>query len=80
MDRGKNWHIIINELIDSDNHDIIVTGLDISSDGKTLYAFVTPGRGDDVHGDIVKSIDGAKTWAKTVSQIDKANLITSFGL
>ena len=64
IDRGKNWQKIIDELIDGDSHDTIVTGLEISPDGKTVYAFVTPGRGDDVQGYVVKSHDGAKTWTK----------------
>ena len=79
IDRGKNWQKIIDELIDGDSHDTIVTGLEISPDGKTVYAFVTPGRGDDVQGYVVKSHDGAKTWTKTVGQIDEAVYISKFG-
>lgn len=78
INRGKNWQKIVDKTIDVDSHDTIVTGLEISSDGKTAYAFVTPGRGEDIHGYIVKSVDGAKTWIKTIGQIDEADFIVGF--
>ncbi len=40
IDQGKNWQKINNELI-SDN-DTMVTGIDMSSDGKIAYAFAVP--------------------------------------
>lgn len=78
IDRGKNWQKIVDKVIDVDSHDTIITGLEISSDGKTAYAFVTPGRGNDIHGYIVKSVDGAKTWIKIIGQIEEADFIEDF--
>lgn len=78
-DQGQSWQEINNELINGNSHDTIVTGLEISSDGKTVYAFVTPGRGEDIDGYIIKSTDGAKTWTKTFGQIEGAHFISRFG-
>ena len=64
-DEGKNWQEINNELISSDN-DTMITGIDISSDGKIVYAFAVPNStSETVNGHIVKSTDGGKTWVKT---------------
>jgi len=74
MDQGKSWQKINNELING--NDTIVTGLEISSDGKTAYAFVIPNQVENGH--IIKSIDGAKTWTKTDGQINGAQFVSKF--
>ena len=73
-DQGNNWQKInTNELI---GDGAIVTGLRLSPNGKTAYAFVIPKQGED--GYIIKSSDGAKTWTKTDSQIDGAKYLGKF--
>lgn len=78
MDKGNNWQKINNELIN--NTDTMVSGLEISSDGKMAYAFVVPSESEEnsKNGYIIKSTDGAKTWSKTDGNIDGAVFISKF--
>lgn len=74
MDRGNNWQKANNELFGAG---AVVTGLGLSSDnGKIAYAFVIPSQGED--GYVMKSTDGAKTWAKTDGQINGAKYLGKF--
>ena len=78
IDQGKNWQKINNELISSDN-DTMVTGIDISSDGKIAYAFAVPNSaGQSNTGFIIKSMDGGNTWSKTDGQITGAIFVSKF--
>jgi len=77
IDQGKNWQKINNELI-SDN-DTMVTGIDISSDGKIAYAFAVPNSASQSNsGFIIKSMDGGNTWSKTDGQITGAIFVSKF--
>lgn len=74
MDQGNNWQKINTGLV---GEGAIVTGLGTSSEnGKIAYAFVIPSQGED--GYIIKSDDGAKTWAKTDGQISGAKYLGKF--
>jgi hypothetical protein len=74
MDQGNNWQKANTGLV---GEGAVVTGLGLSSDtGKIAYAFVIPGQGED--GYVIKSIDGAKTWAKTDGQINGAKYLGKF--
>jgi len=77
QDQGKNWQEIENELIIGNN--TLITGIEISPDGKTVYAFAVPNQADETgNGYIIKSIDGAKTWTKTEGQIPGAQFVSKF--
>ncbi len=74
MDHGNNWQKINTVFV---GEGAVVTGLGTSSDnGKIAYAFVIPSQGEDGH--IIRSTDGAKTWAKTDGQIDGAKYLGKF--
>jgi hypothetical protein len=74
MDQGNNWQKINTGLV---GEGAIVTGLGTSSEnGKIAYAFVMPSQGED--GYVIKSNDGAKTWAKTDGQISGAKYLGKF--
>ncbi len=74
MDQGNNWQKINTSLV---GEDAVLTGLGTSSDnGKIAYAFVIPSQGED--GYVIKSTDGAKTWAKTDGQINGAKYLGKF--
>ncbi|MBA3978437.1 MAG: hypothetical protein H0X50_09660 [Nitrosopumilus sp.] len=74
MDQGNNWQKINIGLA---GEGAVVTGLGLSSEnGKIAYAFVMPSPGEDGH--VIKSIDGAKTWAKTDGQINGAKYLGKF--
>lgn len=78
-DQGTNWQKIEEEIISKNNS--MVTGIEISSDGKTAYAFVAPNQVDDETsevGYIIKSIDGANTWTKTDGQIPGVQFVSKF--
>lgn len=81
-DQGKNWQKINSELFESGNSNstnTMVTGIEISPDGKTAYAFVAPNQDDgNKSGYIIKSTDGAKTWTKTDGQINGAVFVSKF--
>jgi len=70
-DQGKNWNKLDHEQI----RDTIVTGIGFSSDGKTMYAFKVPQKGE---GFIIKSTDGGKTWDFTKGQIPDAAGVWNF--
>jgi photosystem II stability/assembly factor-like uncharacterized protein len=73
-DQGNNWQKTnTSELI---GYGALVTGLGLSPDGKTAYAFVIPSQGED--GYIIKSSDGAKTWTNTDGQISGAKYLGKF--
>lgn len=77
LDQGKNWQKIEDEIISGNNS--VVTGIEISSDGKTAFAFVFPNQPDETsQGFIIKSIDGAKSWAKTDGQIPGVQFVSKF--
>lgn len=79
QDQGKNWQKINNELFDPSN--TMVTGIEISTNGKVIYAFVAPPSDPNANegkGYIVKSIDSGKTWAKTEGQIPGVVFISKF--
>ncbi|MGD9673210.1 MAG: WD40/YVTN/BNR-like repeat-containing protein [Candidatus Nitrosocosmicus sp.] len=79
IDKGKNWQKINNALFGDNDTSAMVTGIEISPDGKTVYAFVAPSQVDDnSSGYIIKSTDGAKTWTKTNDQINGAVFISKF--
>ncbi|HYO06188.1 MAG TPA: hypothetical protein VER14_04320 [Phototrophicaceae bacterium] len=74
MGQGNNWQKIDTVLV---GEGAVVTGLGIpSNNGKIAYAFVIPNQGED--GYIIKSTDGAKTWAKTDGQIKGAKYLGKF--
>ncbi|MEJ7642234.1 MAG: hypothetical protein WKF36_08585, partial [Candidatus Nitrosocosmicus sp.] len=74
VDQGNSWQKINTGLV---GDGAVVTGLGTSSDnGKIAYAFVIPSQGED--GYIIKSVDGAKTWAKTDGQINGAKYLGKF--
>ncbi len=74
IDQGNNWQKINTGLV---GEGTVVTGLGMSSEnGKIAYAFVIPGQGED--GYIIKSVDGANTWAKTEGQINGAKYLGKF--
>jgi len=77
-DQGKNWQEVEDELISKNN--TMVTGIEISQDGKTAYAFVVPNQPDETseEGYIIKSIDGAESWAKTDGQIPGVQFVSKF--
>jgi hypothetical protein len=78
QDQGKNWQEINNELISG--NDTMVTGIEVSSDGKTSYAFAVPNQPNETgNGYIIKSTDGAKNWTKTEGQIPGAQFVSKFG-
>jgi photosystem II stability/assembly factor-like uncharacterized protein len=78
IDQGKNWQKINNELISSGS-DTMVTGIDISSDGKIAYAFAVPNSaGQSDSGFIIKSMDGGNTWSKTDGQITGVVFVSKF--
>ncbi len=77
LDQGKNWQKIEDEIISGNNS--MVTGIEISSDGKTAFAFVVPNQPDEtIQGYIIKSIDGAKSWVKTDGQIPGVQFVSKF--
>lgn len=77
VDKGKNWQEINNELMTG--NDTMVTGIEISPDGKTSYAFAVPNQPNEIgNGYILKSTDGAKTWTKTNGQIPGAQFVSKF--
>jgi len=77
MDQGKSWQKTNNESINGT--DTMVTGVEISSDGRIAYAFIAPSQTDENGtGYIIKSNDGAKTWTKTDGQIDGAVFVSKF--
>ncbi|HSA74915.1 MAG TPA: hypothetical protein VLE21_01875 [Candidatus Nitrosocosmicus sp.] len=77
QDQGKNWQEIENELIIGNN--TMMTGIEISPDGKTAYAFAVPNQADETgNGYIIKSTDGAKSWTKSSGQIPGAQFVTKF--
>lgn len=77
QDQGKNWQEIENELIIGNN--TVMTGIEISPDGKTAYAFAVPNQADETgNGYIIKSTDGAKSWTKSSGQIPGAQFVTKF--
>lgn len=77
IDQGKNWQKINNELISG--NDTMVTGIEISSDGKTAYAFAVPNpTSENENGYILKSTDGGKIWAKTDGQIAGVQFASKF--
>ncbi len=74
MDQGNSWQKINTALV---GEGAVVTGLGTPSEnGKIAYAFVIPSQGED--GYVIKSIDGAKTWAKTDGQICGAKYLGKF--
>src|SRR5215210_7925248 len=74
MDQGNNWQKINTVLV---REGAVVTGFGTSSDnGEVAYAFVIPAQGEDDY--IIKSSDGAKTWAKTDGQIIGAKYLEKF--
>jgi photosystem II stability/assembly factor-like uncharacterized protein len=78
-DQGNNWQEIDDEIISGNNS--MVTGIEVSSDGKTAYAFVVPNQSDDEtseNGYITKSIDGGTTWTKTDGQIPGVQFVSKF--
>lgn len=77
QDQGKNWQEIENEFVIG--NDTMVTGIEISPNGKTAYAFAVPNQADETGGGyIIKSTDGAKTWTKTDGQIPGAQFVSKF--
>jgi hypothetical protein len=73
-DQGNSWQKInTSELI---GDVAVVTGLGLSLDGKTAYAFVIPSQGED--GYVIRSSDGANTWTKTDGQIEGAKYLGKF--
>lgn len=76
-DQGKNWQEINYELISG--NDTMITGIELSSDGKTAYAFAVPNQPNEKgNGYIIKSNDGAKTWTKTEGQVPGAQFVSKF--
>ena len=79
-DQGKSWQKTNNELFN--RKDTMVTGIEIFSDGKTIFAFVAPpspnSNTGEAQGYIIKSIDGAKTWTKTEGQISGTQFVSKF--
>ena len=73
-DQGNNWQKINTVLVGAG---AVVTGFGTSSaNGKIAYAFVIPSQGED--GYMIKSTDGAKTWAKTDGQISGSKYLGKF--
>jgi hypothetical protein len=58
----------------------MITGIELSSDGKTAYAFVAPNEAEEAGNNkyIIKSTDGAKSWTKTSGQIPGAQFVSKF--
>ncbi len=74
MDRGNNWQKVNTGLVGAG---AVVTGFGLPSDNsKIAYAFVIPSQGEE--GYVIKSTDGAKTWAKTDGQISGAKYLGKF--
>ena len=78
IDQGKNWQEVNDELVSGNTS--MITGIEISPDGKTAYAFAVPNQPDEsgINGYIIKSIDGAKSWTKTSGQIPGAQFVSKF--
>lgn len=77
-DQGNNWIKLNNEFFNQP--DTMVTGIEISSDGKTVFAFVAPNQSKgEFEGIIVKSIDGGSTWTETEGQIPGVVFVSKFG-
>lgn len=77
QDQGKNWQEINNDIVSG--NDTMITGIEISSDGKTAYAFAIPNQADETgNGYIIKSTDGAKSWTKTSGQIPGSQFVSKF--
>ena len=77
QDQGKDWQEIEDELVIGNN--TMITGIEISPDGKTVYAFAVPNQTDEIgNGYIIKSTDGAKNWTKTEGQIPGAQFVSKF--
>lgn len=77
INQGKNWQEIENEQVIGNN--TMITGIEISSDGKTAYAFAVPNQADATdNGYIMKSTDGAKNWTKTEGQIPGVQFVSKF--
>lgn len=81
-DQGITWQKENNVLFGNQSQGSnMVTGLEISSDGNTLYAFIAPNQDNnngDKSGYIIKSTDGAKTWIKTEGQINGIQFVNKF--
>jgi hypothetical protein len=71
--QGKSWQKVHVPLIAEGS---IVSGLEISHDGKTAYAFVIPNQ--DENGFVIKSSDGTNTWTKTDGQVNGAKFASRF--
>jgi hypothetical protein len=57
----------------------MMTGIEISPDGKTSYAFAVPNQNEETgNGYIIKSTDGAKSWTKSSGQIPGAQFVSKF--
>jgi photosystem II stability/assembly factor-like uncharacterized protein len=79
INQGKNWQEINDELVSGNTS--MITGIEISLDGKTAYAFAVPNQPDSssgINGYIIKSIDGAKSWTKTDGQIPGSQFVSKF--
>ncbi len=80
-DQGKNWQKINNEFFNQT--DTMVTGIEISPDGKTIFAFVAPppnSSNGEAQGYTIKSTDGAKTGAKNDGQINGVQFVSKFAI
>ncbi len=77
IDQGKNWQEINNDIVSG--NDTMITGIEISSDSKTAYAFAVPNQPTETgNGYIIKSTDGAKSWTKTNGQIPGSQFVSKF--
>ncbi|MGD9673887.1 MAG: hypothetical protein AB7U98_10475 [Candidatus Nitrosocosmicus sp.] len=57
----------------------MVTGIEVSPNGKTAYAFAAPSQPDETdNGYIIKSNDGAKSWTKADGQIAGTQFVSKF--
>ncbi len=75
--QGKNWQEINDELMSGNN--TMVTGIEVSPNGKTVYAFAAPSQPNGTgNGYIIKSNDGAKSWTKTDGQIPGTQFVSKF--
>ena len=77
QDQGKNWQELEDELLIG--NDTVITGIEVSLDGNTVYAFAVPNQADETDdGYIIKSTDGAKSWTKTEGQIPGVQIVSKF--
>ncbi|MDQ4074121.1 MAG: hypothetical protein M3162_07440 [Thermoproteota archaeon] len=72
-DQGKTWKEVNTTVIPEG---ALVSGIEISPDGKTTYAFVVPDQNENAF--MIKSTDGAKTWSKTEGQIKGVKYTNKF--